>query len=154
MDVVVTLLFCLTIPTGAQSGADGSSFMRPHPFLTPKLCCADIHVHFENTKMHAYTHTHKQSLKDRLQIKETHQTSNSLAASGSSQGNSLPCQAIQEVYISRFKMCNYTSIHKCFWKKSHLNVRRSTFLSFIDVWYSLPQTVGTDIEKNHITIHL
>lgn len=104
MDAVITLIFCLTIPTGDQSGADGNSFMRPHPFPTPKLCFVLTSMSFFKTEKYMHTCTHKQSLKNRLQNKEeTHQTSNSLAhsASGFSQGNSLPCQTIQEFYISR-----------------------------------------------------
>lgn len=84
MDAVITLLFCPTISTGDQSGADRCSFMRLHPFPIPKLCFVLTSMSFLKTQKRMHTLTHKQSLKDGLQFKEeTHPTSNSLAHSAS-----------------------------------------------------------------------
>lgn len=74
------LPYCITIPTGEQSGADENSFMRPHPSATPVLWfCIDIHALFKKLKN---TCAHTQSLWEELPIKEEmHQTSHSLANS-------------------------------------------------------------------------
>lgn len=71
MDAVITLLFCPTIPTGDQSGADGNSFMRFHPFPILKLCFVLTIMSFLKTQKCMHTCTHKQSLKDGLQRRNT-----------------------------------------------------------------------------------